>query len=162
MFGLNPITLYAIIGLVVSNIAFIGLWQFADLRADKQEALVMKCNADHRAFKDQVESSGRIAQAQAKQKEKEDAKIAKDTVDGWAAALAVVRSDAATKRLRDAARRSSGSGAVPKVSGDRPSDAVPDADAIPAPARVAQDCAETTLTANFLQSYIERLERLSP
>ena len=162
MFGLTPITIYAIIGLLASNVIFVTLWQFADLRADKQEALVAKCNADHRAFKDQVESSGRLAQAQAKQKEKEDAKIAKDTVDGWAAALAVVRSDAVAQRLRDAARRSAGSSAVPKVSGDRPSIAVPDPDAIPTPERIAADCAETTVTANFLQSYIERLERLSP
>jgi hypothetical protein len=158
MFGLNPLPFYGMVALLMSNLVFIGLWQFADSRADKQEALVAKCNADHRAFKDQVESSGRIAQAQAKQKEKEDAKIAKDTVDGWAAALAVVRSDATTQRLRDAARRSAGSSAVPKVPGDRPSIAVPDPDPIPAPERVAQDCAETTVTANFLQSYIERIQ----
>ena len=81
--------------------------------------------------------------------------------NGWAAALDVVRSDTATKRLRDSARRSSGSGAVPKVPGDRPGIAVPDPDAIPAAARIAQDCAETTLTANFLQSYIERMESLN-
>ena len=161
MFGLTPITLYAIIGLVVSNIAFIGLWQFADLRADKQEALVMKCAADHRAFKDQVESSGRIAQAQAKQKEAEHERIVEDTAKGWSAALAVVRADAA-QRVRNAASRSAGSGAVPKVSQDRPGITVPDPDAIPAPERIAADCAETTVTANFLQSYIERLERLSP
>ena len=162
MFGLNPLPFYGMIALLISNVLFIGLWQFADLRADKQEALVMKCAADHKAFKDQVESSGRIAQAQAKQKEQENAKIAKDTVDGWAAALAVVRSDAATKRLRDSARRSAGSGAMPQVSQDRPGDAVPESDAIPSPARVAQDCAETTVTLNYLQAYIERLERLSP
>ena len=160
MFGLTPLFFYIGVALIASNVLFAGMWKYADLRADKQEALVQKCAADHRAFKDQVESSGRLAQAQAKQKEKEDAKIAKDTVDGWAAALAVVRSDAATQRLRDAARRSTGSSAVPKVPGDRPGIAVPDTDPIPAPERVAQDCAETTVTANFLQEYIERIEAI--
>ena len=158
MFGLNPAILYLLIALLAGNGVFAALWQFADSRADKQEALVAKCQADHKAFKDQVESSGRIAQAQAKQKEQENAKIAKDTVDGWAAALTVVRSDAATKRLRDSARRSAGSGAMPQISQDRPSDAVPESDAIPSPARVAQDCAETTITLNYLQSYIERIQ----
>lgn len=161
MFGLTPITLYAIIALLFSNAAFVVLWQFADLRADKQEALVQKCAADHKAFVDQVESSGRIAQAQAKQKEAEHERIVEDTAKGWAAAIGVVRADAA-KRVRDAARRSAGSGSVSQVSQDRPGLALPDPEPIPAPERVAADCAETTVTANFLQAYIERLERLSP
>lgn len=161
MFGLTPITLYAIIALLCSNAAFVVLWQFADSRADKQEALVQKCAADHKAFKDQVESSGRIAQAQAKQKEAEHEKLVEDTTKGWSAAIAVVRADAA-QRVRNAAKRSAGSGSMPQVSQDRPSDAVPDAESIPTPARVAADCAETTVTANFLQGYIERLERDSP
>lgn len=161
MFGLTPITLYAIIALLFSNAAFVVLWQFADLRADKQEALVQKCAADHKAFKDQVESSGRIAQAQAKQKEAEHERIVEDTAKGWAAAIGVVRADA-DKRVRDAARRSAGSGSVSQVSQDRPGLALPDPEPIPAPERVAADCAETTVTANFLQAYIERLERLSP
>lgn len=160
MFGLNPIPLYSIIALLFSNVAFVVLWQFADSRADQQEALVAKCAAEHRAFKDQVESSGRLAQAQAKQKESENAKLVEDTAKGWASAIAVVRADAA-QRLRDAARRSAGSGAVPKVSQDRPGHALPESDAIPAPERVATDCAETTVTANFLQAYIERLESLN-
>lgn len=161
MFGLTPITLYTIIGLLISNVAFIGLWQFADLRADKQEALVAKCAADHKAFADQVASSGRIAQAQAKQKEAEHEKVVEDTARGWAAAIGVVRADYA-QRLRNATRRGSGSGAVPQVPQDRPGDAVPDAESIPPAARIAADCAETTVTANFLQGYIERLERDSP
>ena len=161
MFGLNPLPFYGMIALLISNVLFIGLWQFADLRADKQEALVMKCAADHKAFKDQVESSGRIAQAQAKQKEAEHEKLIEDTTKGWSAAIAVVRADAA-QRVRNATKRSSGSSSVPQVSQDRPGDAVPDAEPIPPPERVASDCAETTVTANFLQAYIERLERLSP
>jgi hypothetical protein len=159
MFGLNPLPFYGMIALLISNVLFIGLWQFADLRADKQEALVMKCAADHKAFKDQVESSGRIAQAQAKQKEAEHEKLIEDTAKGWSAAIAAVRADAA-QRVRNATKRSAGSGSLSKVPQDRPGDAVPDAEPIPAPERVAADCAETTVTANFLQSYIEQIEAI--
>ena len=160
MFGLNPIPLYSIIALLIGNVIFVTLWQFADLRADTQEALVMKCAADHRAFKDQVEAAGKIAQAQAKQKEQENAKLVDDTSKGWASAIAVVRADYA-QRLRNATRRSADRSAVPQVPQDRPGDAVPESDAIPAPERIATDCAETTVTANFLQAYIERLESLN-
>jgi hypothetical protein len=69
-----------------------------------------------------------------------------------------VRSDAQRQRLRDAARRSSGGSGVSAPVEDRPGNAQADANAIPAPERIAQDCAETTMTANFLQSYIERIE----
>lgn len=157
MFGLTPITLYAIIGLLISNVAFIGLWQFADLRADKQEALVAKCQSDHKAFADQVASSGRIAQAQAKQKEAEHERIVEDTSKGWAAAIAVVRADAA-KRVRLATSGSTGSSAMPGVSQDRPGNAQASPDTVPSPERVAADCAETTITLNYLQSYVERLQ----
>lgn len=160
MFGLNPIPLYSIIALLFSNVAFVVLWQFADSRADQQEALVAKCAAEHRAFKDQVEAAGKIAQAQAKQKESENAKLVEDTAKGWAAAIGVVRADYA-KRLRLATSGSASSGSVSKVSQDRPGHALPESDAIPAPERIATDCAETTVTANFLQAYIERLESLN-
>jgi hypothetical protein len=159
MFGLTPITLYAIIGLLISNVMFVGLWQFADSRADKQEALVVACQVKHQAFVEQTEAAGKVAQVKASWQEAKYEKVLSDTEKRWKAAIAVVRADAA-KRVHDAAGRGSGSGSVPQVSGDRPGDAVPDTDAIPSPARVAADCAETTVTANFLQSYIEQIEAI--
>ena len=64
MFGLTPITLYAIIGLLISNVMFVGLWQFADSRADKQEALVVACQAKHQAFVEQTEAARRNRQGE--------------------------------------------------------------------------------------------------
>ena len=159
MFGLNPAILYLLVALLAGNGIFAALWQFADSRADKQEALVVACQAKHQAFVEQAEAAGKVAQVKANWQEAKHEKVLSDTEKRWKAAIAVVRADAA-KRVRDAAGRGSGSGSVPQVSGDRPGDAVPDADSIPSPARVAADCAETTVTANFLQSYIEQIEAI--
>ena len=158
MFGLNPIPFYIIIGLICTNLFAGGMWWLNSVESEAYQTKLKTCQGQHLVFVNKTKAEGEIAAAHTKQKEKEDAKIAKDTVDGWAAALAVVRSDAVTQRMRDAARRSAGSSAVPKVSGDRPGDAVPESDSIPPPARVAQDCAETTITLNYLQSYVERLQ----
>lgn len=157
MFGLNPIPLYAIIFLIFSNACTFLFWQFADSKADKYEAKLATCAAEHKATIAQVDAMGRIAKEQAKAKEAEDAKIADETATGWAAALGVVRAGAA-QRMRDESRRSAGGGGLSAPSQDTPGHAQAGADAIPSPARVAADCAETTVTANFLQSYIERLQ----
>lgn len=156
MFGLNQGILYLLIALLAGNGIFAALWQFAGSRADKQEALVVACNAKHAAFAEQTEAMGKVAQVKANWTEAKHEKVLDDTAKGWAAALAAVRAE----RLRDAAGRGSGSGTMPGVSQDRPGDAILHADAVPSPTRVAADCAETTVTANFLQSYIERIEAI--
>lgn len=158
MFGLTPITLYAIIGLLISNAVFVGLWQFADSRADKQEALVVACQAKHDAFVEQTEALGEIAKAKAKIKERQNAQIAEDTSNGWAAALSRVRDIERDKRMRDAARRSAGGSGLSAPTQDRPGDAQAGTDTVPSPARVAADCAETTIALNYLQSYVERVQ----
>ena len=157
MFGLTPIPMYAIVFLIFSNVCTFLFWQFADSKADRQEAIALKCAAEHKATIAQVDAMGHIAKEQAKAKEAEDAKIADETATGWAAALGVVRAGAA-QRMRDESRRSAGGGGLSAPSQDTPGHAQAGADAIPSPARVAADCAETTVTANFLQSYIERLQ----
>ena len=160
MFGLTPIPMYAIIFLIFSNVCTFVFWQVADSKADKQEAIALKCAAEHKATMAQVDAMGRIAKEHAKEKEAEHAKNSDETAAGWAAALGSVRADYA-RRLRDAAGRSSGGRAVPEAVPNRPGNAEASTDAIPAPERVAQDCAETTVTANFLQTYIERLESIN-
>jgi hypothetical protein len=160
-FGLvmSPTIIAAIVAIALQAIT-LG-WGFVQSnKADKQEALVVACNAKHQAFKDQVEAAGKVAQVKAKWTEAKYEKVLDDTAKGWAAAIAVVRADAA-KRLRDSAGRSSDSGKMPGVSQDRQETTGTNSDAIPSPARVAADCAETTVTANFLQSYIERLESVA-
>lgn len=158
MFGLNPIHLYAIIFLIFSNACTFLFWQFADSKADKQEAIALKCAAEHKASIAQIDAMGRIAKEQAKAKEAEYVRITTETSEGWAAAIGVVRADY-SKRLRDATSRSAGGGGLSAPTEDRPGNAQAGADAIPAPERLAADCAETTVTANYLQTYIERLEQ---
>jgi hypothetical protein len=158
MFGLNPAILYLLIALLAGNGIFAALWQFADSRADKQEALVVACQAKHDAFVEQTEALGEIAKAKAKIKERQNAQIAEDTSNGWAAALSRVRDIERDKRMRDAARRSAGGSGVSAPAQDRPGDARTGPDTVPSPARVAADCAETTITLNYLQSYVERLQ----
>lgn len=161
MFGLTPIPLYIIIASLFCNVVLTAFWQFADSKADKQEAIALKCAAEHKASIAQIDAMGRIAKEQARAKEAEYAKIADETAKGWATAIGVVRADAA-QRVRDAARRSAGGGGLSAPAQDTSGHAQASTDPIPAPERVAADCAETTVTANYLQSYIERIERESP
>ena len=159
MFGLTPIPMYLLIASLFCNVVLATFWQFADSKADRQEAIALKCAAEHKATMAQVDAMGRIAKEHAAQTEKEHAKNSDETAAGWAAALGSVRADYA-RRLRDAASRSAGSGAVPQAAKNTSGNVEASTDAIPAPERVAQDCAETTVTANFLQTYIERLEKI--
>lgn len=160
MFGLNPLPAYAILALIITNALTGILWGFADSKAYKYQDKLKTCAAEHKASIAQIDAMGRIAKEHAAQTEKEHAKNSAETSDGWAAALGSVRADYA-RRLRDAASRSAGSGGLPEAVPNRPGNAEADADAIPAPARVAADCAETTVTANFIQAYIERLESIN-
>ena len=157
-FVMSP-TIIAVIVAFVLQVLTLG-WGFVqNNRAESYKGKLETCNATHAAFVLQTESIGRIAAAKAKEAEESNRRTADETAKGWAAAIAVVRADYA-KRLRDAAGRGSGSGTMPGVSQDRPGDAILHADAVPSPTRVAADCAETTVTANFLQSYIERIEAI--
>ena len=168
MFGLTPIPMYAvyaIIFLALSNIGTFLAWQSADSRADKYKAEVVVCAAQHEAFVAQTKAQGRIAAEKTKQENLKNEHISESTVSGWAAALGVVRADRdhLGKRVRDAeARRSAGGSGVSAPTQDRPGNTEAGSDAVPSPATVAADCAETTITLNYLQSYVERLEGASP
>jgi hypothetical protein len=159
-FLMSPLV-YVVAFLLATNIiAGIG-WKVSATHAQAADQKVVECRAKHAVFVEQTKAIGEIAKEKARIEKQENERIANETSNGWAAAIAVVRADAA-QRVRLAAKRSAGGGSMPQVSKDRPGDAVPESDAIPSAERVAQDCAETTVTANFLQAYIERLERLSP
>lgn len=69
-----------------------------------------------------------------------------------------MRSDVNRERLRVATSGGSSGSGVSAPAQDRPFNVGSDANAIPPAARLAQDCAETTVTANYLQSYIEKVE----
>jgi len=157
-FGLvmSPTIIAALVALLLQA-ATLG-WGFVQSnRADAYKEKLQTCNATHAAFVLQTEAVGRIAAAKAKATEDANRRTADETAQGWAAAISVVRADYA-KRLRAAAAASAGGGGVSAPAATGPTPAGPDADAIPSPERIAADCAETTLTANFLQRYIERLK----
>jgi hypothetical protein len=150
--------IYVIAFLLATNIvAGIG-WKVSASNAAAEKQKVVACQAKHDAFVGQVEAQGEIAKAKAKIKERQNAQIAEDTSNGWAAALVRVRAIERDKRVRDAARRGAGGSGVPAPAQDRPGDAQAGSDTVPSPARVAADCAETTITLNYLQSYVERLQ----
>lgn len=149
--------LYIIVVLLCTNLlAGVG-YLLKSASAEEYKAQVSECKATHAAFVAQTESQGKLAAQKARNKEAENAKVAKETSDGWAAAIAAVRADYA-KRLRLAASRDSGGSGVSAPAQDRPGDAQASPDTVPSPARVAADCAETTITLNYLQSYVERLQ----
>ena len=155
-FVMSPTIIAVLVAVVLQGLT-LG-WGFVQSsRADSYKEKLQSCNATHAAFVLQTESVGRSAAAKAKETEEKNRRTADETAKGWAAALAVVRADYA-KRLRAATNASSGGGGVSASAQDRPGDAQASPDTVPSPARVAADCAETTITLNYLQSYVERLQ----
>lgn len=152
--------IYIIAFLLATNIVSGIGWKLSAANADSEKQKVVQCQATHEAFVAQVKAQGQIAAEQAKSKEAEYDRIAEETAHGWASAVAAVRADAAS-RVRNAARRSAGSREMPGISSDQQGNAQAGADPIPAAERVAADCAETTVTANYLQAFIERIEFIS-
>lgn len=156
---LNSPLLYVIAFLAVTNIVSSLGWKAASSEANEQKQKVVACQARHDAFVGQVRAQGDLAKEKAKAKEIENARIADETGRSWAAALSAVRADYAARLRNAAASRGAGGGGLSAPAEDRPGNAETRTDPIPAPERLAADCAETTVTANYLQSYIERIEQ---
>lgn len=152
---LSPIAWIVLIAAALQCLTGLG-WFVTSTKLESAHVKLEKCKQDHAAFVDQTRRVGERAQERVKAIETEQQRIADETAKGWAAALDVVRADAA-RRMRLANRDSGGGGLSPSPQVGFPSDAA-DTDPIPPPERVAADCAETTLTANYLQSYIEQLQ----
>ena len=158
MFAMMTPTRYLLLGLVVALAVTMLLLVGANARAKQFKAELETCAANHKAFVSLTKSAGDLAKAKAQATELKNEIIVEQTHTGWAAALASVRTDANRERLRVAAGGSSGGSGVSAPPQDRPFNAGADPTAIPSSARIAQDCAETTVTANYLQSYIEKVE----
>jgi len=155
-FLISP-TIMAVVIACLLQAASLGWGFYQSGRADRAEAKATTCAAKHEAFVAQVDAQGKLAKEKAKTTEETRRRTADETARGWAAALDVVRADAA-RRVRAAAGAGSGSRGLPADPAPGQPNAGADTDAIPAPERVAADCAETTLTANYLQGYIEELK----
>lgn len=149
---------YLLLGMAVALVALTLLLLGANARVKQFKAELETCTANHKAFVSLTKSAGDLAKAKAQATELKNEIIVEQTHTGWAAALASVRTDANRERLRVAAGGSSSGSGVSAPTQDRPFNAGADANAIPPAARIAQDCAETTVTANYLQSYIEKVE----
>jgi len=158
MLAMMTPTRYLILGMGIALVVMALLMFGANARAKQFKAELETCAANHKAFVSLTKSAGDLAKAKAQATELKNEIIVEQTHTGWAAALASVRTDANRERLRVAAGGSSSGSGVSAPTQDRPFNAGADANAIPSAARVAQDCAETTVTANYLQGYIEKVE----
>ncbi len=158
MFPMMTPTRYLIIGLAAALAALSVLLFMSNARSKQFKAELETCAANHKAFVSLTKSAGDLARVKAQATELKNEIAAEQTSTGWAAALTSVRSDVNRERLRVATSGSSSGGGVSAPTQDRPFNAGTDTNAIPPAARVAQDCAETTVTANYLQSYIEKVE----
>ena len=158
MLAMMTPTRYLLLGMVVALVALTLLLLGANARVKQFRAELETCTANHKAFVSLTKSAGDLAKAKAQATELKNEIIVEQTHTGWAAALASVRTDANRERLRVATGGGSSGGGVSAPTQDRPFNAGTDANTIPPAARVAQDCAETTVTANYLQSYIEKVE----
>ena len=155
LMGLSPAGIVIAL-LFATNIVAFGAWRLTAHNLQEAEQKVATCRAQHDAFVAKTKAEGADALRKAKATETENRRIADETAKGWAAAIDTVRADY-SRRLR-LANGNPGRGAVPASAEDRSGHAGASADTIPSPERIAADCAETTVTANFLQGYIERLE----
>ena len=153
---LSPISWVIVIAAFLQIVTGFGWW-VTSMKLDSAYTKITRCQDKHQAFVDQTRRAGERAQERVKAIETEQQRIADETAKGWAAALDVVRADAA-RRVRLATNRGAGGSGLSQTAQTGFPSASADPDPIPASERVAADCAETTLTANYLQSYIERLQ----
>lgn len=158
MLAMMTPTRYLLLGMVVALVALTLLLLGANARVKQFRAELETCTANHKAFVSLTKSAGDLAKAKAQATELKNEIIVEQTHTGWAAALASVRTDANRERLRVATGGGASGSGVSAPAQDRPFNAGTDPNAIPPAARIAQDCAETTVTANYLQSYIEKIE----
>ena len=153
--------LYAILGVFVVLVGALGVTalklRMAVVEVAVQKAKVMESELKYEGLVARVTAEGMRAKAEAAAKEAEHKRIVEETAHGWKAALDSVRADAARRMRSENALRNAGGSGVSIVPGAAPVAYAPGPDAIPAPDALAADCAETTLTANTLQAFIERV-----
>ena len=150
MFGLTPVTLYIIAGLVFTNLltAFAWQWQRHSTQAEKERVVI--CQTKFDSFKQQVEVLG-------KQQEKKVAEViaasnlaVEETRKKYEANLDRLRADYQRMRQQYASARTSPVPA-PDIS-TRGIDAATE-NAVSDPVRLATECAETTLNLIWLQEH---------
>ena len=150
MFGLNPVTLYFIVFLIVTNLVSAFAWQWNKSEVQAQRERVAVCEARFDSYRKQVEALG-------KQQETKTAEViaasnlaVEETRKKYEANLDRLRADYQRMRQQYASARTSPVPA-PDIS-TRGIDAATQ-DAVSDPVRLAAECAETTLNLIWLQEH---------
>lgn len=131
-----PLTWYAIAALLVTNAFSFGMWRYDANQLDQLAAIKS------------------VEDAQYAKTIEQQKQITEDTTNGWKAALDSVRQYNARRVLPKPTE--AGGVSYPASSVD-----ATNADAIPSPARVAEDCSYTTLTANQLQDWVQKQQQIT-
>lgn len=113
---------------------------------------------DFANYRAEVEAAGKAQEAEVVRITTEQKQITEDTTNAWKAALDLTRSQYATAGR---VRQPSGACQMPGIS--QPATRVdgPGQDAIPSAGNIEEACAETTLTLNYLQGWIEMQKEAS-
>lgn len=113
---------------------------------------------DFANYRAEIVAAGEVQEAEVVRITTEQKQITEDTTNAWKAALDLTRSQYATAGR---VRQPSGSCQMPGIS--QPATRVdgPGQDAIPSAGNIEEACAETTLTLNYLQGWIEMQKEAS-
>lgn len=153
---LSPVVWVVLIAAALQCATGLGWW-VTSTKLENTQVKLEKCKQDHAILLDQTRRAGERAAEKARQIEIEQQRIADETAKSWAAALDFVRADAG-RRMRLVTAGSAGGSGLSSSAQTGFTAVTADPDSIPPPKTLAADCAETTLTANVLQSYLERIE----
>lgn len=113
---------------------------------------------DFAKYRAEIVAAGKAQEAEVVRITTEQKQITEDTTNAWKAALDLTRSQYATAGR---VRQPSGACQMPGIS--QPATRVdgPGQDAIPSAGNIEEACAETTLTLNYLQGWIEMQKEAS-
>lgn len=109
--------------------------------------------SDYASYRAEVRAAGEVQANATEQAIEDQKKITEDTTNGWNAALNHLHAYYAG---RERLRKSPGSGPVSPLSAAACRVNDPGEDTIPAAGNLAEACAETTVTLNYLQDWVER------
>lgn len=154
MFGLNPVALYAIAFLLLTNLFTFAGWRLADHEADKQERRAIVSEEKLNLFAEQVRIEGEKQTRRTAEIIANGKKITEDMSHEYAKNLDRLRTD--YQRLRKQYASSSGGGVSAIPDSAKSIDAIP-----PDCLSLAADAAETTLTLVTLQEWVTEQQQIT-
>lgn len=148
MFGMNPVTLYAIAFLIFTNLAAGVGWWTASMRADHEQQRAVVAEQKLNLFAEQVRVQGEKAERRTAELIANAKTISMKKDADYAKNLDRLRAD--YQRMRKQYAAGSGGGAVPSISEGPRSVAEIPTDCLP----LAEQSAETTLMLVTLQEWV--------